>query len=317
MNASSFPGKNQVSEGEVARPDTAVAQRPPGELVADRRLQTAVAPFTTEDRTTAGSDRRALDRSLADALSQQDAHGESGHRTGRAEQDRWFRGAFGGLAELDVSAHPGVSLIRREQRPSLFLVVDEKGLLGTHMHFIGRWVVDNEAHRQQSGSSDVEAKDFPGLLCVGEGLRQELHSGKLDVGRPRGGQGNGCNGVSMARAAAQQGDEQCCGDRGPHRVGKSPMDSGRRKLRHPDLLRSPRRAWSMALRADAGLRSSVRRRARSARKSAILSFLRTRMGLIINPRQVLEVQMGVDLGGTDVGVSQKLLYGPQVAARFQ
>ena len=38
-----------------------------------------------------------------------------------------------------------------------------------------------------------------------------------------------------------------------------------------------------------------------------------RMGLVVDPGQVLEVQVGVYLGGADVGVAQQFLHRPQVA----
>ena len=48
-----------------------------------------------------------------------------------------------------------------------------------------------------------------------------------------------------------------------------------------------------------------------------LSFLGPRMSIIINPGQVLKIQMGVDLSGADVRMPQQLLYCPQVCRRLQ
>ena len=42
-----------------------------------------------------------------------------------------------------------------------------------------------------------------------------------------------------------------------------------------------------------------------------------RVGRVVDPRQVLEVQMSVDLGSGDVGVAQQLLHCAQVGAGFQ
>ena len=41
------------------------------------------------------------------------------------------------------------------------------------------------------------------------------------------------------------------------------------------------------------------------------------MGLIIDARQMLEVEMGVDLSGAEIGVPEKLLNRSQIPARFQ
>ena len=41
------------------------------------------------------------------------------------------------------------------------------------------------------------------------------------------------------------------------------------------------------------------------------------MRLIINIRQVLEIEMGVYLRRTDIAVSEQLLYGSQVLAGFE
>ena len=38
-----------------------------------------------------------------------------------------------------------------------------------------------------------------------------------------------------------------------------------------------------------------------------------RMGLVVDAGQVLKVQVGVNLGGGDVGVAEQFLHGPQVA----
>ena len=43
----------------------------------------------------------------------------------------------------------------------------------------------------------------------------------------------------------------------------------------------------------------------------------TRMGLIIDLGQMAEIQVGVDLGGGQVGVAQQLLHRPQIAGAFQ
>jgi hypothetical protein len=42
-----------------------------------------------------------------------------------------------------------------------------------------------------------------------------------------------------------------------------------------------------------------------------------RMGGIVDARQVLKIQMGVDLGGTEIGVAEQFLHGAQVAAGFE
>ena len=41
------------------------------------------------------------------------------------------------------------------------------------------------------------------------------------------------------------------------------------------------------------------------------------MCAVIDLRQVLEIKVGVDLGGADVGVPQQFLYRAQIAAGFQ
>ena len=46
-------------------------------------------------------------------------------------------------------------------------------------------------------------------------------------------------------------------------------------------------------------------------------FLRPRVGLVVNLGQVGEVEVGVDLGGRQVGVAEQFLHGPEVAGRFQ
>ena len=43
----------------------------------------------------------------------------------------------------------------------------------------------------------------------------------------------------------------------------------------------------------------------------------TRMRLIVHAGQVLEIKVGVDLGGADIGVAQEFLHGTQIAAGFQ
>ena len=41
------------------------------------------------------------------------------------------------------------------------------------------------------------------------------------------------------------------------------------------------------------------------------------MGAVVDPGQVLEIQMGVDLGGAQVGVAEQLLHRAQVAGGLQ
>ena len=41
------------------------------------------------------------------------------------------------------------------------------------------------------------------------------------------------------------------------------------------------------------------------------------MRIVIDPCQMLEIQVRVNLGGADVGVTQQFLDRPQVSARFQ
>jgi hypothetical protein len=50
-----------------------------------------------------------------------------------------------------------------------------------------------------------------------------------------------------------------------------------------------------------------------------LSLLSARawVRLVVNLREVLKIEMRVDLGGADVGVAEEFLHGAQVAARFQ
>ena len=43
----------------------------------------------------------------------------------------------------------------------------------------------------------------------------------------------------------------------------------------------------------------------------------TRMSLFICAGKVLEIKMGVDLGGTDVGVTQKFLHAAQITTGFK
>ena len=52
-----------------------------------------------------------------------------------------------------------------------------------------------------------------------------------------------------------------------------------------------------------------------ARSAAVL--LGARVGAIVDLRQVLEIEMRVDLGGADVRVPEQLLHGAQVAGGFQ
>ena len=41
------------------------------------------------------------------------------------------------------------------------------------------------------------------------------------------------------------------------------------------------------------------------------------MSLVVDLGEMLEIQMGVDLGGADVRVPEQLLNGPQIAARLR
>ena len=41
------------------------------------------------------------------------------------------------------------------------------------------------------------------------------------------------------------------------------------------------------------------------------------MGGVVHPGQVLEIHMGVNLRGADVGMSEQFLHAPQVAARLE
>ena len=41
------------------------------------------------------------------------------------------------------------------------------------------------------------------------------------------------------------------------------------------------------------------------------------MGLIVDLGQMLEIQMGIDLCGTDIGVAQEFLNGPQITTGFE
>lgn len=41
------------------------------------------------------------------------------------------------------------------------------------------------------------------------------------------------------------------------------------------------------------------------------------MGFVINRRQMLEIEMGVNLRGADVGMAEQLLHGTQVLRRLQ
>ena len=52
-------------------------------------------------------------------------------------------------------------------------------------------------------------------------------------------------------------------------------------------------------------------------KARSTTLLRPRMCGIVNLRQMLEIQMRVDLGRADVGMPQQLLYGAQIAAGLQ
>lgn len=49
-----------------------------------------------------------------------------------------------------------------------------------------------------------------------------------------------------------------------------------------------------------------------------ISFLaRARMGAVVDARQVLKIDMRVDLRRSDVGVAEQLLHGAQIAAGLQ
>ena len=41
------------------------------------------------------------------------------------------------------------------------------------------------------------------------------------------------------------------------------------------------------------------------------------MSLVIDFREMLEIQVSIDLGGADIGVAQQFLHGAEVAGRFQ
>lgn len=41
------------------------------------------------------------------------------------------------------------------------------------------------------------------------------------------------------------------------------------------------------------------------------------MGLIVDACEVLEIQVRIDLGGTDIGMPEEFLDSPQIATRFQ
>src|SRR3546814_6645524 len=49
------------------------------------------------------------------------------------------------------------------------------------------------------------------------------------------------------------------------------------------------------------------------RWSIVLLALRPRMGGVVDLGQVLEIQVGVDLGGGDIGVAEQFLHAAQVA----
>jgi hypothetical protein len=38
---------------------------------------------------------------------------------------------------------------------------------------------------------------------------------------------------------------------------------------------------------------------------------------LVDGRQMLEIQVGIDLGGADIGVAQQFLYSPQIAAGLE
>ena len=48
-----------------------------------------------------------------------------------------------------------------------------------------------------------------------------------------------------------------------------------------------------------------------------LYFSRARMRLVIYASEMLEIQMRVNLRGAQIGVTQQLLHGAQVAGRFE
>lgn len=50
---------------------------------------------------------------------------------------------------------------------------------------------------------------------------------------------------------------------------------------------------------------------------AAMPFFRAGMGFVVNFRQVLEIQMGVDLRGGNIAVTKQFLDRPEILARFQ
>ncbi len=64
--------------------------------------------------------------------------------------------------------------------------------------------------------------------------------------------------------------------------------------------------------------NAYRKRQRSGRFLVIpVAALRSGVSAIINLRQVLEVQVSVDLGGSQIRVAQQFLYRAQIAGGFQ
>src|SRR5690606_20675893 len=88
---------------------------------------------------------------------------------------------------------------------------------------------------------------------------------------------------------------------GPATVDATPCAAGRVLIRRP--------AWIATVPASGGSRPALR----------FFAFLalRARMGCVVDPGQVLEVQVGVDLGGGDVGVAEQFLHAAQVAGGFE
>ena len=61
----------------------------------------------------------------------------------------------------------------------------------------------------------------------------------------------------------------------------------------------------------------TRNTTRRALFSLFLVRRRPRMGLIIDPHELFELEMGVALGGAETGVAQEFLHTAQVSARGQ
>ena len=73
--------------------------------------------------------------------------------------------------------------------------------------------------------------------------------------------------------------------------------------------------------ADLNRQSAVSVRSVRTKRKAGAAFGSTPagagVGSVVDLRQVLVIEVGVDLGGADVGVSKELLHGPQITARFE